>query len=252
MIQDRQVKQRTIAQGMLQLVVGGAFIVLDMESKNTQKVESTTADGTTTAEITGWSFDLIPDEIGHLLLSLAFFRVAAAAQGPLRTWIKAVGAWQLVMLVLKVIGHRIDEIAVTQVTEYGSTTVTTPRWLLPSLVPVLGWAAQMAAAWCLARLCRSLDLMRGATRWTRYAWLMTAMAAFHFLGLIFILQQWLRDDGQPIVAAAPFLAKHFVAFAALALISLIATAALLLHACLGTRAEALAAAQNRSHGVSRR
>ncbi|QDV04880.1 hypothetical protein Poly30_03740 [Planctomycetes bacterium Poly30] len=228
---------------MLQMLLGGFFVVIDLGNRHYQRVERTASDGTIMSEETGWHWDLVPDEIGHLLIGLAFFSLAGTAQGRLRNWLKALGWWQLVMILIAMAGHRIDQVSITEVTEYGSITTKKPSWIGLYLIPGLGVLQAIAgvtAGWCLAKLCRTHHLSRGAQLWTRYAWLISTAAAFYVVSAAYLLMRWISHPEDPVVGAMSYLPQHFVAFTALAVATLIAVIALWLHACLGTRAEALA------------
>ena len=233
---------RSIARGMLWILLGGLFVVIDLGSKQYQRVEQTASDGTSTSQETGWQWDLVPDEIGHLLIGLAFFNLAAAAQGSVRTWLKALGWWQLVMILIAMGSHRIDQVVVTEITEYGSRSTTKPSWIGAYVVhgvSALHALGEVAAGWCLAKLCRTHDLLRSAQLWTRYAWLVSAVTAFCVVSGAFFLMHWFSQPGEAVIEAVPYLAQHSAAFAVLAVATLIVSVALWLHACIGTRAEAV-------------
>ena len=238
---------------MLRILLGGLFVVIDAGSKQYQRVERTASDGTIRSHETGWQLDLVPDEIGHLIIGLAFLSLAKTAQGPLRTWLKALGWWQLLMILMAIFGHRINQVVITEITEYGSRSTTRPGWVGGYLVPALGalWAiAEVAAGWCLAKLCRTHNLLRGAQLWTRYAWLVSALAVVYLAYGAFFIVRWFAHPEEPIFGAIPNLAQTFAAFAVLGVVTMITLVVVWLHACLGTRAEALATPRSSTATVS--
>lgn len=227
---------------MLKLLIGSLIVLIDIDNKHIDTVSRSSGDGKSVAQLRGWQFDLVPDEIGYFMVALAFFGLATLAQGSLKAWLKALGTWQWVMIVATIVGHRVDQEAVTLVTEYGSQTTTLPASPLGYLTVLLQSPLQafagLVTGWCLVKLCQSLDLVRGAQLWTRYAWLLTFVAVVHMGGLLYVLFRYLSEPDGSLFGFLPLLAQSFVVFAVVVVGVAIAMGILWVHACLGTRAEA--------------
>ncbi len=203
---------------MSMLLVGTAFLAVDVTrgSWTTQSVRD--SQGTELSSTRGFRYDLVPDEVGHLLFIACFFAFFRLCQGAAKKWFLVLIPLQLVGLVGAVLDHFI----------VGHKPLAT---LSSDWVGSLNSVLYMAVGWPFMLACRELGLRTSEVRWRRFALWMTALVLLPFV--VAILLSAFGESEQPLNLSPNVQVAIPVVFVLGGL-----TLFLWGSACLGTRSEA--------------
>lgn len=231
---------QAIARHMLNLLMGGLLIAIDVPVRQVVGAQRLGSTGASEGPVTGWQWDLLPDELGHLLEAIAFLSLARTVAGPLRSALTVLGLWQGAMILMALLSHKVHDVAMTATTEVVIVRDSAPTsvWLTFGLVTVL----TVATGWCLAWLCRSHDLREGARAWRRNARWVSIAAVGTFAFAVWVESSLTDPSQSPFDWPVNGLSKYWFFLAGLGLAIAITVGITWIHSCLVTRAEAHAKA----------
>ena len=162
--------QPNIARSMLLLLAGAALLAVDVTFGTNGTETVTTWDGPDSVTETGFLLDVFPDELGAILLALAFLPLRRVASGALRAWFALLVALQPLIFFVALGSHRPQE-AVEAVAQEGFSFDW--RGSLPLITIIV-------AGWSLTALAGQLDFTTSRWRWRRFA----RWATFGNLGMV--------------------------------------------------------------------
>ncbi|MDG1490340.1 MAG: hypothetical protein P8R43_00520, partial [Planctomycetota bacterium] len=148
--------QPAVARSMLFLLGGAALHAIDVTIGSETAETVSWVGGAESVQATEFLIDLFPDELGAVLLLLAFLGLLRVASGALRGWFVLLIALQALAFFVALGSHRPQE----AVTQEGFSF----DWR-----GSLGLITALIAGWSLAALAGQLDFTTSRWRWRRFA-----------------------------------------------------------------------------------
>lgn len=210
---------RTVAKSMVALLVAMPLIAVDFTWSRWESASRYLPDGSEGKEYSGYRFDVLPDELGHALIGLAFVWLAGTARGRVSLGLRTLAVWQLALIALTFRGHFV----------YSDPLLTQPENGALGLAKSL---ACVAAAWLIACACGQLNLDSGERSWKRVMKGAALLMVFVFGSTALFL---LTADGASLGGGAAGLGI----LSGIGVALLISVGCLVIAACLTTRSEAL-------------
>ena len=179
--------QPRVARSMSLLLGGTALHAIDVSFRSESTETVSWVGGAEPVQSTGLLIDLFPDELGAVLLVLAFLGLLRVASGALRGWFVLLIALQALAFFVALGSHSSQE----AVAQEGFTF----DWR-----GSLGSITALIAGWSLAALARQLDFTTSRWRWRRFAvWatlgevaLLAAVAALGYTASTSVDPSWAR------------------------------------------------------------
>lgn len=217
--------QTKIARSMSLLLAGAALLAIDLTVGADGTEAVTTWEGPDAVTETGFLIDVFPDELGAVLLALAFLPLRRVASGALRAWFALLIGVQSLVVIVALGSHRPQEV----VAQEGFSFDWRESLELITII---------VAGWSLTALAGQLNFTTSRWRWRRFA----LWATFGHLGMVGLLALFTGLLGAQAATWTPAqLTAATMTLAGLSLALQIALAYLGIAACLAMRAEAKAA-----------
>ncbi len=209
---------RTVAKCIDRLFVGMSLVAFDFTVGRGEGTQRYLPDGSEGTVYRGYRFDLIPDELGYVLIGLALLRLAETVTPRIGLGLRALAAWQLVLIALEFRSHFVFPDPSNLQVGVAATGLA-------------GSAATVLGAWLIARSCGELGLSASERCWGRVALVEACLFVLLAGGSAYFLL-----SGDPLYREAD--SAWSMGLGGIVLALSVVSAGLFVYACFATRSEA--------------